>query len=59
MPAKSEAQLAYFKMLSENPDMAKAHGVSQDTIKEFTEGVDKNLPKRVGTKTARSKRRKN
>ena len=59
MPAKSKAQLEYFKMLAANPDMAKAHGVSQDTIKEFTEGADKNLPKRVGTKTTRSKRRKN
>ena len=37
MPAKSKQQFKFFKMLENNPELAKEHGISTEKAKEMTE----------------------
>lgn len=58
MPAKSQKQLKFFKMMEHNPDIAKQHGMSSEIAKEYTkENIGKksykNLPEEVVPKTSR------
>lgn len=41
MPAKSKAQLRFFRAMQENPAEAAAKGISPEVAKEYTEGMTK------------------
>lgn len=57
MPAKSKAQLKFFKMLEHNPEIAKEHGVSPEKAKEYTEeNVGKKSYKNLPEKSDRFKK---
>lgn len=54
MPSRSKAQARFFEELYNNPHLAKQHGISYDTVKEFVEADrakgTKKLPERAKKK---------
>lgn len=50
MPAKSRQQYKFFKYLEENPEEAKARGIKESSVHDFTKDMTKGKFKRLKEK---------